>query len=206
MDHDRNPVSRTRRLPPKAAALLAMVAAGVGGGCDRLPALPELPAMPDLSGLPGVYRIDVQQGNIVDREMLDRIEIGMERRKVRFILGTPLLVDSFNQDRWDYVYSLRRGSGEEVGQRVAVYFVDDRVARIDDRLEPGVVEGSAAERAQTLVKVPKRRPREGLLDRLTPDFLVRDDDPAGDDTPGDASGGDDAGVNDTGGGTQPAAE
>ena len=192
MDHDRNTVSRTRRLPPTAAALFAMVAAGVNGGCE----MPALPALPDLPELPGIYRIDVQQGNVVDREMLDRIEIGMERRKVRFILGTPLLVDPFNQDRWDYVYSLRRGSGEEVGQRVAVYFADDRVVRIDDHLDPEAVRGSAAERTQTLVKVPKRRPREGFLDRLTPDFLERDDDPAGDDTEGD----------ETGGGTQPAAE
>ena len=192
MDHDRNAVSRTRRLPPTAAVLFAMVAAGVNGGCE----MPALPALPDLPELPGVYRIDIQQGNAVDREMLDRIEIGMERRKVRFILGTPLLVDPFNQDRWDYVYSLRRGSGEEVGQRVAVYFADDRVVRIDDHLDPEAVQGSAAERTQTLVKVPKRRPREGLLDRLTPDFLERDDEPAGGDTEGDENGG----------GTQPAAE
>lgn len=182
MDHDRNAVSRTRRFSPKAATLFVMAAAGIGGGCE-MPALPELPALPVLPGLPGVYRIDIQQGNVVDKEMLDRIEIGMERRKVRFILGTPLLVDPFNQDRWDYVYSLRRGSGEVMGQRVSVFFVDDRLARIEDRLEPGVTPGSAAERAQTLVKVPNRQPREGFLDRLIPDVLERDDDPAGDTQP-----------------------
>ena len=189
MDHDRNAVSRTRRLPPKAAMLFAMVAAGISGGCE-MPALPEFPALPELPGFPGVYRIDIQQGNVVDKEMLDRIEIGMERRKVLFILGTPLLVDPFSQGRWDYVYSLRRGSGEEVRQRVSVYFIDDRLVRIEDRLDPGVAPGSAAERTQTLVKVPNRQPREGLLDKFTPDFLERDDDPA----------------DDTAGGTQPAAE
>ena len=176
MDHDRNAVSRTRRFSPKAATLFVMAVAGIGGGC-------EMPALPELPGFPGIYRIDIQQGNVVDKEMVDRIEIGMERRKVRFILGTPLLVDPFNQDRWDYVYSLRRGSGEEVGQRVSVYFVDDRLARIEDRLEPGVTPGSAAERAQTLVKVPNRQPRDGFLDRLIPDFLERDGDPAGDTQP-----------------------
>ena len=190
MDHDRNAVSRTRRLSPKAAALFVMVAAGVNGGCE-MPALPELPALPEIPGLPGIYRIDIQQGNIVDQEMLDQIEIGMERRKVRFILGTPLLVDPFNQGRWDYVYSLRRGSGEEARQRVSVYFVDDRLARIEAHLDPGIAPGSAAERAQTLVKVPKRQPREGILDRLTPDFLEREDDPANGDAAGE---------------TQPAAE
>ena len=170
MDHDENTASRSRRLSPKAAALGLMITAGVNGGC-------EMPAMPELPGIPGVYRIDIQQGNIVDQEVLDQLEIGMERRKVRFILGTPLLVDPFNQDRWDYVYMLRPGSGPEVTQRVSVYFAGDRLARIDGHLQPGVVPG-AAERTQTLVKVPKRRAREGILDKLTPDFLKRDDEPA----------------------------
>ena len=172
MDHDRPAASRTRRLSPKVAALFVVAAAGLNGGC-------EMPVLPELPGFPGVYRIDVQQGNIVDRELLDQLDIGMERRKVRFILGTPLLVDPFNQDRWDYVYSLHTGSGEEVKQRVSVHFVDDRLARIESDLVPGAVPGSAAERTRTLVKVPERRPPEGILDRLAPDFLKRDDDPAG---------------------------
>ena len=177
MDHDRFAASRTRRLSSRAAALCLVAAAGLGGGCE-MPALPELPSLPELPGIPGVYRIDIQQGNIVDQEMLDRLEIGMERSKVRFILGTPLLIDPFNANRWDYVYSLRRGSGEEVRQRVSVYFVDDRLARIEDELEPGAIPELTAERTQTRVKVPNRPPPKGFLDRLTPDFLSDDDDPA----------------------------
>ena len=179
MDHDRFTVSRTRRSSSKAAALILVAAASLNGGCE-MPVLPELPALPEFPEIPGVYRIDIQQGNIVDQEMLDQLEIGMERRKVRFILGTPLLVDPFNQNRWDYVYRLRRGSGEQVRQRVTVHFVDDRLARIEDHLGPGAVPGTATEQIQTLVKVPKRRRSEGFLDRLTPDFLKRDDDPASD--------------------------
>lgn len=60
-------------------------------------------------GFPGVYRIDVEQGNIVDQEMADQLEPGMSRRQVRFILGTPLIEDPFNHDRWDYKYSKRNG-------------------------------------------------------------------------------------------------
>ena len=55
-------------------------------------------------GFPGVYKIDVEQGNIVDQEMADQLKPGMSRRQVRFILGTPLVEDTFNQDRWDYLY------------------------------------------------------------------------------------------------------
>ena len=183
MDHDRFAVSRTRRLSPKAAALCLVVAAGLGSGCEtptlpELPSLPGLPALPELPGIPGVYRIDIQQGNIVDQAMLDRLEIGMESSKVRFILGTPLLIDPFNENRWDYVYSLRRGSGEEVRQRVSVYFADDRLARIEADFASAAIPELTAERTQTRVKVPKRPPPKGFLDRLTPDFLSGDDDPA----------------------------
>ena len=123
--------------------------------------------------------------------MLDRLEIGMERRKVRFIMGTPLLVDPFNEDRWDYVYSLRRGSGKEITQRVSLYFADDRLARVEGALASEAIPEAAAKRIQTRVKVPKRQPPEGFLDRLTPDFL------SGDDEPGDAA---------AGGGSQPVSE
>ena len=179
MEHEPIAVSRTRRFAPKAAALVLAATAGLNAGCE-MPALPELPSLPSLPEIPGVYRIDIQQGNIVDREMLDQLEIGMEPRKVRFILGTPLLVDPFNQNRWDYIYSLRRGSGEDVRQRVTLYFVDDRLARIEDHLDPAAVQELTAERTQTRVKVPKRSPPKGFLDRLTPDFLTQDDEPTSD--------------------------
>ena len=162
---------RPRRRPPlagRAAALALAAAAGVNSGCG-MPRMPEIP---------GVYRIDIQQGNAVDREMLDQLEIGMDRRKVRFILGTPLLVDTFHQDRWDYVYSFHTGSEPTARQRVSLHFVDDRLARIEDHLAAGTLPGVVSERTRTLVTVPQRRAREGFLEALVPDFLKRDDEPA----------------------------
>ena len=58
---------------------------------------------------PLVYRMDIQQGNMVDQEMLDRLKPGMTKKDVKFILGTPLLIDPFHADRWDYVYSFEIG-------------------------------------------------------------------------------------------------
>ena len=166
MVHDMSAGLRSRR-PGGGAIVLAVVgAAVVSGGC-------EMPRMLESPRIPGVYRIDIQQGNVVDQTMSDQLEIGMERRKVRFILGTPLLVDSFNPDRWDYLYVLRPGSGPEVSQRLSVYFVDDELARIEDRLDPGVVEGE--ERTQMLVKVPAHRARQGILYKLIPDFATPSD-------------------------------
>ncbi len=57
-----------------------------------------------------IYRMDVAQGNIVTQEMADQPRPGMTRSQVRFVLGTPLVADSFHPDRWDYFYSLRKGT------------------------------------------------------------------------------------------------
>jgi len=79
-----------------------------------------------------VYRIDIQQGNLLDDEDITQIEVGMTRSQVQFLLGTPMIADSFHRDRWDYAYYLRRGRSSELTQRwVVVYFDEDRVARIE---------------------------------------------------------------------------
>lgn len=79
-----------------------------------------------------VYRIDVQQGNLLDDEDIGQVEVGMTRSQVQFLLGTPMIADSFHRDRWDYAYYFRRGRSEDIIQRwVVVYFEDDRVARVD---------------------------------------------------------------------------
>jgi outer membrane protein assembly factor BamE len=84
------------------------------------------------------YRPDVQQGNVVTKEMADQLAAGMTRDQVRFLLGTPALVSVFHQDRWDYVYLLRRGTGSEVqSRRLTVHFKDNRVARFEsDEMPP----------------------------------------------------------------------
>ena len=84
-------------------------------------------------GFPGVYKIDVEQGNIVTQEMVDQLQPGMTRRQVRFILGTPLVEDTFNQDRWDYLYSLQSSRLKAPErQRLTVWFTEDKVSRIEN--------------------------------------------------------------------------
>lgn len=81
-------------------------------------------------GFPGVYRIDVEQGNIVTQEMIDQLEPGMSKRQVRFILGTPLVEDSFNKSRWDYAY--RKSNGLQIldESRLTVIFDGDDLAEV----------------------------------------------------------------------------
>ncbi len=71
------------------------------------------------------YRIDVVQGNFVSREMAAQLKPGMTQAEVRDILGTPLLQDLFHADRWDYVFSLRRGYGAPLVRRFSVFFDKD---------------------------------------------------------------------------------
>ena len=76
-----------------------------------------------------VYRIDVQQGNLLDDKDIENVQAGMTRSQVRFLLGTPVVEDSFHRDRWDYVYYLRRGrSSREEKRWLIVTFADDKVA------------------------------------------------------------------------------
>ena len=80
-----------------------------------------------------VYRMDVQQGNLLDVEQVDQVEVGMTRSQVRFLLGTPMVIDSFDADRWDYVYSLRRGNSREITRRhLVVWFDGDKVMRVEE--------------------------------------------------------------------------
>jgi outer membrane protein assembly factor BamE len=80
-----------------------------------------------------IYRMDIQQGNLLDPEQVDQVEVGMTRSQVRFLLGTPMVIDTFDPDRWDYVYSLRRGHSRKVAKRhLVVWFEGDKVTRVEE--------------------------------------------------------------------------
>lgn len=91
------------------------------------------------------YRIDVRQGNLVTQEMVAVLKPGMTRDQVRFALGTPLVVDVFHTDRWDYVYRFQPGRGEVQQRRLTVFFDDNRLVRVDGDVAPqaDVAEASA---------------------------------------------------------------
>jgi outer membrane protein assembly factor BamE len=77
------------------------------------------------------YRPDIQQGNFVSAEMLSQLKVGQTREQVRFLLGTPLLLDMFHADRWDFPFYLTRGNGELTTSRVTVFFKGDVVERFE---------------------------------------------------------------------------
>lgn len=69
------------------------------------------------------YRMEIQQGNFVTQDMLAQLKPGMTKEQVRFVLGTPLLVDPFHAERWEYVFSRTRENSQQLEQRrITVYF------------------------------------------------------------------------------------
>lgn len=119
------------KLSPAArrASLIAAVAALLlSAGCESVRNYTPALITP--------YRPDITQGNVVTREMADQLRQGMSREQVRFMLGTPLLASVLHEDRWDYVYHLKRGrTGETQTRRLTVFFKDNRVERfVSDEL------------------------------------------------------------------------
>jgi len=93
-----------------------------------------------------VYKVDVQQGNLVTQGMLDQLELNMPVRKVRFIMGSPLMIDTFHQERWDYIYSVQPGGGERQQRKITLFFDEKKLLKR--------VEGD--------VKIGKRQPQKPL--------------------------------------------
>ncbi|MGB5081127.1 MAG: outer membrane protein assembly factor BamE [Burkholderiales bacterium] len=81
------------------------------------------------------YRMEIQQGNYVTRDMVARLKPGLTRDQVRFVLGTPLVNDIFHDERWDYVFMRQRANSPELEYgRIAVFFEEGKLKRIDGDL------------------------------------------------------------------------
>lgn len=125
---------------------------------------------------PLVYRVDVQQGNVVDQAMINKLKPGMDKNQVRFIMGTPLLMDPFHSNRWDYLYSFEPGGGEREQRRISIFFKDEKLAYVDGDIEITHVPVNPEEdgRGKTVV-VPIEDHEEGFFTR-TWDNITSDDD------------------------------
>jgi outer membrane protein assembly factor BamE len=117
-----------------------MIAALFLAGCKDMPALPTL----------APYKMEIQQGNVVTQEMIARLQPGMTRSQVRFTLGTPLVVDPFRGDRWDYVYLYMKQGIVTEQRRIVVVFKDDKLARIDGDVVPAGTGGAKTDKPAPL--------------------------------------------------------
>lgn len=76
-----------------------------------------------------VYRYDVPQGNYLEQKSIDKLQVGMTKEQVKFILGSPVVVDAFNDDTWSYVYKLKSGRNKDFDQKkqFIINFSDDKL-------------------------------------------------------------------------------
>lgn len=111
--------------PTRLLSLLAL--AGATTGCSYLPSV----SGDKVLGIVTPYRLEVVQGNVLTKELVARVKPGMPRAQVRDLLGSPLLTDIFHQDRWDYVFTIRRQGAEPQKRQVVAWFEGERLKSLE---------------------------------------------------------------------------
>ena len=115
------------RLRPSRRAslplLLAVAFGAFGAGCATIDTY-----APTLRSF-GVYKLDINQGNFISQDMVDKLRVGQTRQQVKLILGTPLIVSAFREERWDYAYEFIKQGRVAEHRNLAVYFTGDKLAR-----------------------------------------------------------------------------
>lgn len=77
------------------------------------------------------YKVNKQQGNITEQKNVDKLEIGMTKEQVKFLLGTAMSIDSFDHDRWDYVYTYQAGNEASTRNNFSVVFENNKLTEIE---------------------------------------------------------------------------
>jgi outer membrane protein assembly factor BamE len=126
--------------------------------------------------VPLLYKIDIQQGNVIEQKMLDKLKPGMDKNQVKFIMGTPVLIDPFHNERWEYIYSFQKGGGVREQRHITLHFEEDKLAYISGDIEVSNVPRPSESEIITeedAVIVPKSEKKEKgffgrLWDKVTP--------------------------------------
>jgi len=110
---------------------------------------------------PGVFRIDVGQGNLITKDMVDKLRLGMTPRQVQYVMGSPMIADTFHPDRWDYLYNLETGKGLLLANHLVLYCERDKLARIDkgQYKDPEQIRNELLK--QLGIKIPKQTTETG---------------------------------------------
>lgn len=104
------------------------------------------------------YKLDIQQGNVVTSKMMDQVRPGMTKSQVRYVLGTPLIQDSFHKDRWDYLYQYRHEGNLTQQNRVILFFKDDLLANIaGDPVPEGTLDPASVPKSDIMLERADKR-------------------------------------------------
>jgi outer membrane protein assembly factor BamE len=116
-----------------------------------------------------VYKMSIQQGNYLVTDSVSQLKEGMTRSQVRFLLGTPMVPDAFNDDRWDYYYFFSsRQFKQPLKRRLTVYFTDEKVARYENQGVPtqSDLEQTEHDLKKAIAANKKAHPKQGLWKRM----------------------------------------
>ena len=115
------------------------------------------------SDVPFVYEIDIDQGNVVDQGMVNQLRPEMTKRQVIYIMGSPLLIDPFKNNRWDYIYSEQPGGEDRTQQRIALFFSGDSLVHVGGDLTPEANPAPPPSKEMT-IDAPKRELKKTLYE------------------------------------------
>jgi len=128
--------------------------------------------------IPGVYRIDIQQGNDVTQEMINKLKPEMTKHQVSYVMGTPLIIDVFHPDRWDYLYSFHPGNGEREQRRITLFFKDDKLTHLEgDTRTVARADLPQSNKLDKNIVVPLTEKKTGLFQGLLNSIGLGDDEP-----------------------------
>lgn len=128
-----------------------------------------------LSACLKAHRIDIQQGNLLTDKEVSQLQPGMTQREVRYILGTPLIVDPFHQDRWDYYYSLNLGREQVAKRRITIVFVNDQLDHVEGDVTANTEKAGDDEPSGTVIAEPQRE-KAGFFEKAWSKIKVWDKD------------------------------
>jgi len=120
------------------------------------------------------YKIDVQQGNILTKEDIDQLKIGMDKRKIQYILGSPSVTDPFHADRWDYIYTNKPGYGKFEKKNITLYFENNLLTKTTGSItpDPHPAQDAREYKKQQIITVnPPAREKPGWIKQIWYSFF-----------------------------------
>ncbi len=119
-----------------------------------------------MNSLPFVYTLDIQQGNLINQDMIDQLKPQMTKRQVLYIMGSSMLVDVFHQQRWDYIYSEKLDGEARKQKRLSLFFEGDILSGIQGDFRPSSSPVSR-QSYETTIEVPPRDLEKTLWEKIT---------------------------------------
>lgn len=119
-----------------------------------------------LDRLPGIYTLDIQQGNVIDQIMVDQLKPNMSKRQVTYIMGTSMLKDVFHEERWNYPSSRQKEGGQRKQKKLSLFFDEDKLIRIQGDFQPRALSEQIESRETTIEVPPHHNIGETLWGRI----------------------------------------